>query len=310
MLSKNYFFERISKENLTDFYTLFKTRGKNISLVHFEKKYDTKWVGKEYLGVIAYSDEKQPVGHICVLPTIVEHNSKEYISGQICDIVVHPNHRMKGVFEQLISKGIEIAKDNGLRFLFVSPNVNADLIFKKWSWFSNDNFKIYTFKTKCVPLNKFTNKYKLLPFHNLYIKAVLWLFGNKKTTFKNSVIENGIGGLIRSQDYSNYKKYTYNYITSINGFKIWWKIDDGLSVGDVERFDPSRLNALFKTLRFLCFIFGFHNFKIITTNNTYIDTLLKDTYSFEKGNNIYFYDISSGLDFSKIKFMQSDLNTF
>ena len=309
-MCQTYTFKRISKEKLTDFYTLFKVRAKDYSFTFFCKKYDTKWTSKEFIGVIGYDKLKNPIAHVAAFPMPIEFVGRKYRTCQLGDLIIHPDHQKKGIFPMLMDNLNIIAKEEGIDFLHASPNQQADSRFSKNGWMCFDNFKIYTFKTKCVPLNKFTNKYKLLPFHNLYIKAVLWLFGNKKTTFKNSVIENGIGGLIRSQDYSNYKKYTYNYITSINGFKIWWKIDDGLSVGDVERFDPSRLNALFKTLRFLCFIFGFHNFKIITTNNTYIDTLLKDTYSFEKGNNIYFYDISSGLDFSKIKFMQSDLNTF
>jgi len=307
----NYFFERMSKDKLQDFYKLFKTRGKDISLTHFEKKYRTTWTGKEYLGVIAYDLKRNPVGHICILPTLIEKDGKEYISGQICDIVVHPSHKRKGVFEQLIIEGIEIAKEEGLCFLYVCPNVNADPIFKKWGWLNVDNYKIYTFKTKCFPINKIANKFHLLQFQDLYIKGMLWILSkHKKKAFKNSVIETGIGGMIRSQDYIKYKNYTYNYISVINGFKIWWKIDDGLSIGDIERFEPSQLPKLFKTIRFLCFILGFHNFKIVTTNNTFIDNLLKDLYPSEKGNNVYFWDISSGIDFSKIKFMQADLNTF
>jgi len=310
-MSQNYTYERITKNTLIDFYKLFKTRRKDFSFDFFEKKYNTKWLGKEYLGVLAFDIKRNAVGHICILPMKLQYNGKEYLCGQICDIVVHPEHKRKGIFEELIAKGKVIAKEEGIAFLFVSPNQNAQPIFNKWNWYSNHCFNVYTFNTKCFPLNKIANKYKLLKLHDLYIKIVLKLFAdNKKTAFKNSVIENGIGGIIRGQEYVSHKNYTYNYITKIGGFKIWWKIDDGISIGDIERFDSINLERLFKRLRFLCLILGFHNFKIVANNNTFIDQLLKDKFPFEKGNNVYFWDISSGIDFLNIKFMQSDLNTF
>ena len=311
MIDQNYVFERMSEDKLPDFYHLFKTREKDYSLDYFEKRYNTSWTGKKFVGIIGYDERNEPIAHIGTFPMIIEFQGKTYITCQLGDLIVHPNHQKKGLFVALIDHLCELAKQEDIDFLHACPNKQADPQFNKKGWKCVDFFKSYSFPVLCIPLNKIANKYNLLKLYDIYIRTILWLFTkNNNLTFKNSVIDSETGGVIKDSNYRMYKNFSYNYITTIHGFKFWWKIDDGLSIGDIERFDLQKRDSLFKTLRFLCFILGFHNFKIVTTNNTFIDNQLKDSFPFEKGNNVYFWDISSGLDFTKIKFMQTDLNTF
>ena len=272
-----YFFERTSKEKLRDFYTLFKTRGKTMSYEYFEKKYDTKWTGKEFVGVIVYDSNRNAVAHIGSIPTLVKYKDQVKIACQICDIVTHPDHQKKGLFSSALNYYLKVATEEKIDFLYVFPNGKADRGLEKNGWQLKGSLNNYTFKTSCIPLNKIANKFNLLKSYNLFIKLMLrFISKSGNNDFKNSVIDDEYGGLVKDNNYIFHKNYSFNYITIFKGFKIWWKIDDGFSIGDIERFDPTKLKKLFKTLKLLCLLLGFHNFKIITSNDTFMDKLLDE----------------------------------
>jgi GNAT superfamily N-acetyltransferase len=301
----------MSKDRLNDFYELFCLRGKNLSLDYFLKKYDTSWTGKEFIGIIVYDASGKAVGHLGTLPMFIDYKGKRHLCCQISDAIVHPEHHGKGLFALIIECVLEIAREENIEFLFVFPSPQAYNGFIKTGWVETDMLKTYCFTTPCLPFNKLVNKFNLLKTYNLFIKCILWLFaGTKKNSFYNSVIDEQTGGVVTDKDFILHKNYTYNYITRFKGFKIWWKIEDGLSVGDIERFDLNEVHRLQKALKSLCFLLGFHNYKITTTSNTYLDSVFSKLSTPKQGNKVFFYDLTSGIDFSNIKFSYSDLNTF
>ncbi len=138
---------------------------------------------------------------------------------------------------------------------------------------------------------------------------ILRIFTKRKIEMENSNFKSNKGGVLISKSFVETKNYTLNYLIEKNGFTLWFKIGDGLEINNVEFFSPDKYNNFIKTCINLSKILGCHQVKFITSEKTFLDSILKHS-NREVGNEIYFKSLSSSLEYNRILFNGSDFNTF
>ena len=302
--------ERISKSELNALTDLFnKARDRKLKYSFFEKKYDTAWTGKSNIAIVIKDQKNSIIGHLGVLPQFVQIGKNKILAGQISDAVLDPVLRGQNVFEKLISELASLSKDEGLAFLFVSPSPQAVKGFELDNWKEVNHLKIYVIPVKAIPLNKAFNKLSWFKAYHAFIQLVLPLISKKTKKFTNPNFDIEKNGLDISREYILHKNYTNNYLVKKGKFTFWFKIEDGLEIGNIEFFPESEFPEFLKTLKSFAGFLGCHQVKIVTTEGTFQDKIFSGQQLIE-GNKIYFKALNDEPEFGDILINGSDLNTF
>lgn len=303
-------FEQIKKSEIDALTDLFnQARNRKLPYSYFQNKYNTKWTGIENCAIVIKDKNKKIIGHLGVLPIPLRFKNQTYLSGQISDAVLDPVLRGKNVFEVLIQELEQLSTCLNIPFLWVSPSPQAVSGFDKRNWIETNNLVFHTLNVSSLPLNKIANKFGLHFIYKPYINIILRFFTRRKLEMENSNFIVQQGGVIVSKDYVKAKNYTLNYLVEKNGFTLWFKIGDGLEINNVAYFTSDKLDDFIKTCKQISNLLGCHQFKIITTENTFLDRVIKNS-DRVIGNKIYFKGLSTSLQFDHILFNGSDFNTF
>ncbi|MES2799091.1 MAG: GNAT family N-acetyltransferase [Bacteroidota bacterium] len=303
-------FERITKSEIDDLTLLFnEARNRKISHSFFQKKYNTAWTGKENIAIVIKDQKGSIIGHLGVLPMYVTINNRVLLAGQISDAVLDPILRGKNVFEQLIIEVSELARKEGLAYLFVSPSPQAVKGFELANWKEVNHFRTYKIKVNTFPLNKIANKFSLSFAYRPFIRLMLSLSTKSDHNFNNSIFDSKTNSVSTSVDYVKHKNYTTNYLVRKNGFTFWFKIEDGIEIGNVSYFPPEKQNSFEKTIVHLAKLLGCHEVKVVTTRKTFLDTTFSN-FPFIDGNKIFIKTFDIDEEFDSIVYNGSDFNTF
>src|SRR4030095_10457568 len=147
-MPEEYTFERISASRLYDIKLLYlDSFGEDVSMDFVEKKYDTSAFGVRDIGYIAYDNVGIPAAYYGVFPCRALVRGNVYLTAQSGDTMTHPNHRGKGLFVKLAKMTYELAKENGIKFVFGFPNDNSLPGFvKKLGWKCDENLNVYNIR--------------------------------------------------------------------------------------------------------------------------------------------------------------------
>jgi hypothetical protein len=121
--------------------------------------------------------------------------------------------------------------------LFGFPNQNSLQGFvNKLDWQIGGNMECFIIPVKALPLERLANK---LPFlkslYNSFVKHQLKPCLSTRNGIRNSVIDEGYCGVQRDNDYLNYKiNYTSSFTIKVDTTQIWFKINDGMFIGDIN----------------------------------------------------------------------------
>lgn len=221
----DYTVKRISRNDIPGLERLFNQVYKRpLPDGYFEKKLGTSYAGLEYAGFLASDHKGEIVASLCMVPCVILIKGAGIRSAQLTDGMTLASLRRAGLFGQLASSIIDLAKENEIELLFGFPNQDAfpALLKNGWVWKEDiDRFEI--------PVKRSINWY--------YNR----LIGRKGSGFKkrsgniHSVLRDGFDGLERNNEYLDYKLSLGNYglIESSKG-KAWVKAGSDLSVGDME----------------------------------------------------------------------------
>jgi GNAT superfamily N-acetyltransferase len=314
-LPEEYTFERISPVRLKDIQYLYKACfNEDVSGEFLAKKYDTKNFGAENTGYIAYDNQGSPAAYYGVFPCRVIADGKTYLAAQSGDTMTHPAHRGKGLFIKLANETYALAKELGIKFVFGFPNENSYPGFvKKLGWKHEENLNIYKIKVLTFPAGYICNKAKILrEFYKWYSGLILKSRLSKKKYFENPLTSKseGLYGIERSSDFFDYKKYMSKYLAEVNGKCVYLKAASALRVGDVEKCTEEEFDLIVKKLKSLARLLGNYAVIFYCSPGVNYDNYLKKKYTASEGLPIGWVDFGSGLDLSKLKFTQADLDTY
>jgi GNAT superfamily N-acetyltransferase len=308
-----YTFERVSKHRLKDIRLLYKASfGEDMSMEFLLKKYDTSEFGANNIGYIAYHNTGEPAAYSGVFPCRAVLDGKTYLCAQSGDTMTHPSHRGKGLFINLAKATYELARKEGIQFVFGFPNDNSYHGFvNKLDWIHKENLNSYKIRVFTFPLAYICNRLGFLSgFYKSYAGFIINRKKSLKKFFDNPLISGNDGGLLRDEGFFNYKNYFDKSIIEINGKCVYVKVSGALRVGDIERLSEGEFLSTLKKLKRLAWILGCYAIYFYYSPGVEYHRFLSQKIAPAKGLAVGWIDFTSGQDLSRLKFSQADLDTY
>ena len=309
-----YKFKRVVESCYKDLVFLYQSAFKQVTTVdYYQHKFNTAYLGVKHLGFLAYDEKDEPAAVYGVFPYMMELGGKQYLAAQSGDTMTSPAHGGKGLFTTLARMTYELAKQEGIQFIFGFPNANSYPGFvKKLNWTHKENMTNWETSVFTFPCAAIAKKFPVLaPLHKAYTKLVFSFFKTDTTFIRNSSLAFGYGGVHRSAEYFSYKSFYNNHVVGIGKRAAWVKVDGALLVGDIE-LNPNGngVGQIKADLKRLAFWLGCNKIIIPVGKDTMWDTLLRGWFTPAEGIYIGYVDLQSGLPLDKFKFVFADFDTF
>jgi hypothetical protein len=308
-----YKFKRVDENCYEDLENLHRSTFKENPLInYYKKKMDTNYLKVSHLGYLAYTGDNKPAAFYGVYPCMMEFKGKLYLAAQSGDTMTDPAHGGKGLFTTLAKMTYDLAKEEGVEFIFGFPNKNSYPGFvKKLSWLFNENMRDYQVKVRTLPVAAVVKKLKFLsPLYHAYLRFVFGFYKTEKEFQPSSAIDINYGGVHRSKEFFTYKSFYKNYLIQIAGRTTWIKIDGGLLIGDIEIGEQNDAAKVIDQIKKMAVILGCTKISFSVGKDTYWDLVLRGKLSCEENTYIGHLDLTSGLPLEKFKYMMADYDTF
>lgn len=309
---EEYRFERLTANTLHHLQYLYLHCFKaNVSIEYLTEKYATQSFGKDYVGYLAFHNAtNKAAAYYGVFPLMCEYNGEKILAAQSGDTMTHPSHQGKKLFITLAKKTYELAKEEGMHFVFGMPNKNSSHgLFVKLSWTHYDTMINYKIKVLTLPLSEAAKRVKIFKhFYKIYQKFILSLYISNKI-IPNSLIEPNVGGVVHDTDFFQYKKYNGSMCITIAGVTVWIRNDGFLWVGDMEKFDLKNADEFWKKLRQLAFWLGCIKIFFSTTKGSFVEQVCS-RYTSTEGLPVGVLNLSGKYPVENFKYSLADLDTF
>lgn len=309
---EDYTFERLSPERVKDVHGLFLVSSKlNRSLNDFKKKYDTKYMGISYLGYIAYDKFKKPAAFYCIIPTTALINNTSVLIAQATDAITHPSHQHKGLFTKLILLTNELAKINGIHFIFGVPNQSSFSVYKKLSWPQNGIIYRYILTVPMIPFAQLFRKSTILrDIYQKWVRILLLFFKEGTLDINNSNTDTEHFGIKRDSLYTEYKRFSNNYLIRLSGKSVWLKFEGTLKIGEVEELTQKELKSIIRRIRLLAFFSGIHKIQYQCSSKSAQRNIFREIFKEEPGLPIVYLNLSGKYSPENLVLSLADLDTF
>jgi hypothetical protein len=305
-----YRYERMSPENIHHLNTLFKIIfKKNIPVEEIEKKYNTDYLGKSYLGHIAF-DGLRPVAFGGFVPFKIQYKNIVEIGAQSVDSMSLPELSGKGVFAKIAWMNEDIMKADGIHFAYGFGNQNSVPVFvHKFNYVTNECMSVFLIRVSQLPLMRTLKKVGL---REQYKKRVEGVLGPLMTTeiFPNPLQGGDHGYTVYDEDFFKYRSYKKHDMIRLNGIKVWLKADHVLSVGNIEQCSGEQLLGTVETLCELARQMGFDKIFMQYSERAEQVSILKEKYTPIQGSPICFKSFTSKIPLDKVLFANGDVDTF
>lgn len=310
-----YRYERINENSYKDLVCLFKNSfGLKININYFKNLNNSASFNCpiKNLGFIAYDQNNEPAAFYGVYPYLFEYQGEIILAAQSGNTMTHSHHRGKGLFIILAKMTYELAKENGVEFIFGFPNENSYPGFvRKLSWIHKENMKQYKISVFTFPLAKVAKKifiFKL--FYDEFVKLFFGFLRTNNPYFGSSIMDNETAGVFRNEAFYNYKSFSNNYLIKLGKVRLWVKVNGGLDIGDIERNDDFDYDKFIKQLKKMAFWLGASRIRFEVSPNTYFDKIFENQVKAEKGSPIGYLNLNSDIPLEKIRFVMGDFDTF
>lgn len=279
---------------------------------YYINKNNTSEFGIPNLGYIAYDEKGNPAAFYGVFACQATLNDRIIPVAQSGDTMTHRDHMGKGLFIQLAELTYELCRNLGFAFVFGFPNYNSYPGFvKKLKWEFPGKLNEYRWKVKTLPLAKVAKKIPCLnPFYRLFRNLINLFYRSHSKTIPSSVIKSGVGGILRSPAYMNYKMtVTGSYRIGIGDADLWLKTDGFLFIGDIM---PGRsdFRTMIKRLNRYAFLIGADVIVFQTTEETPLDKKFSELMKPAEGLPWGYCNFDSTFDPSHIRYVTADIDVF
>lgn len=238
---------------------------------YFEKKYDTRAFGAEYLGYFAMTSDGKAAAYYGVIPCIVQLGGQKILAAQSADTMTHPAHQKKGLFLLLAQKTYDLARQKNIRFIFGFPNQNSYKGFVKLNWqFTPDQLQYFTVSGSLFPYAKLLSRSRTLSAaYHAIARAFLSVEGVMK------LMDDHDNGVLRDKKFVEYKRYSKTLFIGITGSSYaWLKADGTLKVGLVSFQGDLSARTLISQMKRIAFFLGCGKIIFITSKNSALYNLL------------------------------------
>jgi hypothetical protein len=314
--SSNYSFERLSKSQLPALQILYRESfGVDVSIDELEMKYDTDVFGAAYTGVIAYAENREPAAYYGVFPIRIQINGETLLVAQSGDTMTTPNHRMKGLFVKAAVKAYEIARQEGVKFVFGFPNENSYPGFKsKLNWEFHDRMYNFRLAVGGMPIAAIGKRFKVLskPIHGIIQRRLSRISTAITPEIAGRFASGWKNGIVRDVPYFQYKKWSGAKLIESKGFTLLVKVDGELVIGDVVYFEVAQLDSFLSEIKRLSRFLLCHKVLFSLSKGHWLFAYLKGAgISPQESLPIGFVPlVNEPFDFESIVFSRLDYDTF
>lgn len=308
-----YTIERMSPKHFREMQLLFKhCFNRWLADDFFERKFDTAHFDFGILGYVAISKDGSLASSYGLYPCRISRNGKTYNAAISGDSMTHENHRGKKLFDTLARKTYQLAEESGIKFMYCFPNQYTLTGSQKLGWqYTGEQMRIYRIKVKTIPLAKIFRKNKFLnAIHRGWSNLVLSRYKKHAQQFENSLLKDGIPGVIHDADFFSYKSYSFNSVLHIAGYNAWIKIDGEMKIGDLENNSGIDFQLLIKKLKRIAFWIGCPEIQATVCEESFMHQSMKNDFPHEPSFLVGRMEFQ--LDFPKeeVKFTMADFDTF
>jgi len=278
---------------------------------HFLRKYDTHYTGIENIGFLAYDGAGRPVAFYGVIPCFIQCCDHIVLAAQSADTMTHPRHRNKGLFLKLATLTFELCREVGVRIVFGFPNQNSHRGLVKLGWVTTEVMERFSIPVKTRPLELLSRNFNWTrSTYNSYVTRVLRRYFYSRQGLANSLITADCGGVYRDEKYLRYKTYSTSQVMQLGPCKIWYKIQNGFVIGDMEGPTAQAFETTIEQLKQICRKLGIQQISFQVSPRTPLAELLTKRASGIPSFPVMFLDLGSNLDLTKLKFTLADIDIF
>jgi hypothetical protein len=311
-LHKEYKIKRLDFFKLTDLEALHKAVYKHaLPKNYFQKKYDTAYTGKTYIGYIVYSKRNIPIACYSVLPCFIKYNDKTILCAQAVDAITLPEFRKKGLFAELLKLTSELCKAEGITFIFGFPNqYSYQIMVHKFGWQETERMEYFITPVKILGIQSFLKRFSFtMHLYKAYPKFILRKYFVHQQGLPNSVIRDGFGGVYRDEKYFQYKAYSNTQVIKIGSAKVWFKIASNFIIGDIELGDFN-FDELINKLKKICKRLGLPKIFFQTSPGTQLHSLFAERFKSSPSFPVIFKNLETRIPLNEIKFTFADIDIF
>lgn len=316
-MGEEYEFVRICESNFSDFASLVKDAfGTEPTLVEIEALFDTGATGKKYIGYIAYGREtRDAAAFYGIFPCFVEYNGQRFLAAQSGSTMTHRNHRKRGLFYEAGMRTFQLARDEGIHFVYGFPNPFSYRGLMKLGWSHDETFNSYHIFVPTLPLAALASKLRFLqPIHRYWFRFVTSRWRVISYPFDNSTKREGVGVVARDDSTLHYKPESEErFMIRTGDNTIWINHQQGrIGIGDIDL--PNGSDDFRRTLSFLklvCFLTGSFHLRTYLSPGSTLDVLFKENgYKARSSVAICHKDLSNELPIADFKYVYADFDTF
>lgn len=308
-LSK-YRFERLSATNLHHLVTLFKqVFNKNITLHELIKKYDTSYLGVQYLGHIAFEGD-QPVAYGGYIPYIFQWGNQNEVGAQSVDLMSINKVRGKGVFAEIWRLNDHILKLEGIHFCYAFANqLSEPVLVKKFNWKLNSRMSVFIIRPGGFHWARYMHK---LQFHQWLNKKINKIFAKNliHSYINNPFSDTEFAHVLYNRDFFDYKSTPQHFAIQIDGVEIWLKAGHVLTVGTIGTCSTDQLKHVIEQLKLIAEKIGYHRIIFQFSPNTLHSKNMSTFIQPIVGTAIVYKNINSSFPLDNMLFSASDIDTF
>lgn len=311
--NQSFIVTRLSKDNFGDLARLHAAVYKHgRSVDYFTRKYNTAYTGVEYVGFIAYNQEKLPVAYYGVVPCFIENGEEKVLSAQSADTMTDPHHRFKGMFVELSKKTFELCRELGIGLVFGFPNQNSyHGAVTKLGWQMTETLDCFTIPVASLPVAEITAKLRI--FRRLYKNYANRVTMKKRLPQKataSSILADGYAAVSRTAGWQESKTYNDTMVIGIGDAKVWINPERSLLIGDMEGVDDANFITVMDTLKKLSRKLGIRNIQFHVSPGTTLHRLFSGVCKPKPSFPSLFQDFGSAIRPEKVKFTLADMDIF
>jgi GNAT superfamily N-acetyltransferase len=311
MSDSTYPIQRLSIHNLGDVAKLHAAVYEKRPPFDFFLKYDTAFTGAEHIGFMAY-DKGIPIAYYGVIPCFMRIKGKATLVAQSTDTMTHPGYRHQGLFAQLARLTYELCEKEGIQLIFGFPNQNSLPGFiNSLNWQVKETMDCFIIPVDALPLEMFSLRVPLFAKpYAYYAKWVLKKYAVNQKGTVNSVLGDCFDGIVRDDNFLNYKTYSTTQVINILGVKVWIKLNNGMLIGDMAGMSKVRFNYTMRELVKIARRLGVQQLQFHASPGTDLHALFSTCYWPIPSFQVIFKCIAGTMPKNSIKFTLADIDIF
>jgi len=310
--TRDYSVERLTAENLKDVEQLYEAvYERSASPGYFTTKYNTAYTGLDYVGYVAYNNDRIPVAYYGVIPCFLQHGNEKIIAAQSADTMTHPTFRYKGMFVELSNITFDLCRQLGIRVIFGFPNQNSyHGAVHKLGWKLTHNIECFIIPVRSFPMARVLAKTSLTnSIYQKYRSKILRRYQKKEKLIPNSVIREGFIGVRRDSDYEKSKEYHPREVLRIGNTDIWCKVSSEWVIGDMN-VTPADFETTIRQIERIAGSLGVRQIQFHVSPGTELHSLFASRYKSIPSFPALFQHFDPTVDIEKVKFSFADIDIF